>query len=137
MGFTLTVEVTGRDAEHLREGPSEGIFLQGVSLIGCNWVHPPGEARDGQTHGRCDLPVLHATCALPVVTEDDARRGKGGGRRAQPEPKRKGIFKCPVYVTSAGTREDERDCVFHLQFACDDPAEATRWTMRAVRCALR
>ena len=82
--------------------------------------------------------MLHATCALPVVIEDDARRGKGGGHRAQPEPKRKGICKCPVYVTSAGTREDGGGvCVFHLQFACDDPAEATRWTMRAVRCALR
>jgi len=64
MGFTLTVEVTGRDAEHLREGPSEGIFLQlgAPARRGARWADPrslrlAGVARDvcaARRHrGRC------------------------------------------------------------------------------------
>ena len=65
LGRESNVETLHREHEHLREPPSEGIFVHGLSLHGCVWDNPPGEARDYPVHIMSPLPVVHIHMSSP------------------------------------------------------------------------
>eukprot|EP00730_Choanoeca_flexa_P008554 TRINITY_DN12503_c1_g3_i1.p1 TRINITY_DN12503_c1_g3~~TRINITY_DN12503_c1_g3_i1.p1 ORF type:complete len:1614 (+),score=250.11 TRINITY_DN12503_c1_g3_i1:340-4842(+) len=123
----FTAEVTAREHEHLREPPSEGIFVHGLVLHGCVWDNPPGEARDYPIHVTSSLPVVHIHHSQSRQP-DDATKTK---RTARDDVKRRGPVLLPV-LTAVDERSALTQPVFHLNVPCDAHEDPTSLLLKGV-----
>eukprot|EP00794_Sanderia_malayensis_P000407 gene407-1042_t len=120
--FVFRTEITGRDKDHLREPPTEGLFIYGIYLWGCSWEKTIGELQDASPKsGPSLLPVIHVT-AIPYSEKPslvDAQKSQF-------------CYECPCYAS----RVSERDPLFLVDIEHKD-IPGTRWPLRGISCTLR
>uniref|UniRef100_A0A1I8IR08 Dynein_C domain-containing protein n=1 Tax=Macrostomum lignano TaxID=282301 RepID=A0A1I8IR08_9PLAT len=90
-GLLISAELSSRDREHIRDPPTEGIFVHGLCLwSGClekgSWelLDAPPKAAGGFT----PMPVLQLTCITQearALAADPAKQGE--------------VYSCPVYFS--------------------------------------
>lgn len=107
-----TSEVTHppKEFEALREGPSEGVYVYGLFLDGCQWSGKENRLVDSEPKKLfAPLPVIYITGCLAKDKKTD------------------GVYEAPVYRSK---RRTGATFITTLGLATEDPA--TKWTMRGV-----
>ncbi|CAE1271156.1 DNAH [Acanthosepion pharaonis] len=105
--------ITGRDKDHIRDPPAEGVFLYGIYTWGFIWDKATGEVLDSlpKGGGGGSLPVVHL-----FYTH---------------EPK-DNLYPCPVY-SCRDTKNTE--CIFELDIYKEN-VTLTRWSLRGIMATL-
>lgn len=121
--IVIQTEITQRDKDHLRDPPSEGVFLHGVYLWGCSWEKTTGEMQDTPPkRGPTNLPVLHVTFVL-----ESAKLGAGNDLVRPVD-----YYGCPVYVSTTSKRKP----VFELDVVRES-IPSSRWALRGLTATIR
>ncbi|KAL3320923.1 hypothetical protein Ciccas_000408 [Cichlidogyrus casuarinus] len=68
MQLQFKCEVTGRDKEHLREPPAEGVFIHGLHLWGCGWDRATSQLTDSVQPLRSTLAQAASGAGLSAAT---------------------------------------------------------------------
>lgn len=110
-GLVVKTEITNRDKDHLRDPPSDGIFIYGVHLWGTHWEKASNDLHDN--------PPKSISYALPVIHFQVVPRSEKGT-----------CYTCPCYVSTQHTKES----VFCVDVEHKD---ASKYALRAVTCTLR
>ncbi|XP_028415382.1 dynein heavy chain 8, axonemal-like isoform X2 [Dendronephthya gigantea] len=120
--FVLQSDITGRDKDHLREPPLEGIFVYGLYMWGCAWEKTTGDLMDAAPrHGPTPLPVIHLT----VVPQSE--------KHTLHDPQKAAVsYSCPCYPSRICSREP----VLQLDIDNKD-VSASRWALRGLCATLR
>ncbi|XP_048577711.1 dynein axonemal heavy chain 8 isoform X3 [Nematostella vectensis] len=120
--FVFLTEITGRDKDHLREPPLDGMFVYGIYLWGCAWEKTTGDLLDAPPkYGPTPLPVVHIT----VVPQTE--------KASLNDPLRAAVsYSCPCYASRICTR----DPVMLLDIDNKD-ISGTRWPLRGLSSTLR
>lgn len=111
--------ITGRDKDHIRDPPAEGVFLYGIYTWGFFWDKATGEVLDSLPKataagsGCGSLPVVHLFY-IPQEPKDD-------------------IYRCPVY----SCREVKRKkCILELDIYRENTAPS-QWSLRGIMATLQ
>ncbi|XP_066278010.1 uncharacterized protein [Branchiostoma lanceolatum] len=113
-------EITTRDKDHLRDPPTEGMFVFGMYLWGCTWEKTTSELLDTPPKsGPSALPVIHITC----VPQSD---------KLTDPVKAAETYQCPCYISRTNCKEP----VLTLDVR-HDGITATRWSLRGLAGTLR
>merc|ERR1712151_721281 len=122
--YVIKTELTGRDKDHLRDPPAEGIFIYGIYLWGCGWEKATGDLQDAP-------PTKNAPHSLPVIhvqgvpeSEKPPMVGVDMQKTSQ--------FQVPVFPS----RITERDRIFDVDIEQRE-VSAARWALRGISCTLR
>lgn len=120
--FVFQTEITGRDKDHLREPPLDGMFVYGIYLWGCAWEKTTGDLLDAPPKlGPTPLPVVHIV-ALPQIEKASLN-----------DPVRAAVsYSCPCY----SSRICQREPVMLLDVDNKD-VPSTRWPLRGLSSTLR
>lgn len=120
--FVYQTEITGRDKDHLREPPLDGMFVYGIYLWGCAWEKTTGDLLDAPPKsGPTPLPVVHIV-ALPQTEKASLN-----------DPVRAAVsYSCPCY----SSRICQREPVMLLDVDNKD-VPSTRWPLRGLSSTLR
>lgn len=120
--FVFQTEITGRDKDHLREPPLDGMFVYGIYLWGCAWEKTTGDLLDAPPKsGPTPLPVVHIV-ALPQTEKVSIN-----------DPVRAAVsYSCPCYSSRICAREP----VMLLDVDNKD-VPSTRWPLRGLSSTLR
>lgn len=120
--FVFQTEITGRDKDHLREPPLDGMFVYGIYLWGCAWEKTTGDLLDAPPKsGPTPLPVVHIV-ALPQTEKASIN-----------DPVRAAVsYSCPCYSSRICAREP----VMLLDVDNKD-VPSTRWPLRGLSSTLR
>jgi len=114
LSYIVKTEITSRDKDHLRDPPSEGIFIYGVHLWGAHWEKATNELQD--------IPPKSSPYVLPVIHLQVVVR---------PE-KPLSTYNCPCFISRTHANEQLLDIGITQK---DIPA--TRWVLRNLLCTLR
>ncbi|XP_068697910.1 dynein axonemal heavy chain 8-like [Montipora foliosa] len=120
--FVFQTEITGRDKDHLREPPLDGMFVYGIYLWGCAWEKTTGDLLDAPPKsGPTPLPVVHIV-ALPQIEKASIN-----------DPVRAAVsYSCPCYSSRICMREP----VMLIDVDNKD-VPSTRWPLRGLSSTLR
>ncbi|XP_063714091.1 dynein axonemal heavy chain 5-like isoform X5 [Symsagittifera roscoffensis] len=116
--LVFRTEITGRDKDHLRDPPPDGMFMHSLFMWGCRWEKSNMELMDepASPKGHCPLPVVHLV-ATP--------------RADKPPPE--DIYRCPVYISE---NERNQEPLFHINIK-REKVPASRWALRGLRCTTK
>ncbi|XP_075255403.1 dynein axonemal heavy chain 5-like isoform X4 [Convolutriloba macropyga] len=116
--LVFRTEITGRDKDHLRDPPPEGMFMHSLFMWGCRWEKSNMELVDepASPRGFCPLPVVHL---VPTPKAD--------------KPIPEDIFRCPVYISQ---NEQNQEPLFHINIK-KEKVPASRWALRGLRCTTK
>ncbi|EDQ92908.1 uncharacterized protein MONBRDRAFT_22149 [Monosiga brevicollis MX1] len=113
-GTRFSAEATTREREHLREPPTEGMFVHGVTLYGCYWDNPPGEVREHPLFVATPLPVIHVHYSLPKPPDEGRTR-----RVARADDlRKKGPLQLPLLRGLSHSYGDDNE-LFEVTFTSD------------------
>jgi len=110
-----TFEVLKQDKDDVKAGPSEGIYIHGLSLDGARWDKQRGALTDSEPKVRFSaLPVFHISATA------ERRKGKDL------------LYDCPIYTCPPrachGTQL--RNYISNADLRSEDPVN--KWVLRAV-----
>jgi len=111
-----TFEVLKQEKDDVKHGPSEGIYIHGLSLDGARWDKGKGCLTDSEPKVRFSgLPVLHISAT--------AERRKGG---------KEILYECPIYTCPprAAHGTQLKNYISNADLRSEDPAN--KWILRAV-----
>jgi hypothetical protein len=128
-------DITAREREHLREPPSEGVFLHGLVLHGALWEAPPGEARLQPRFSESSLPVIHIHYSA-ARGDDDGKNAAKARARNEADSKKRGMYRCPVYINLHDRPGDDLQ-VLSLGLPCETVDIALNMAVHGVHCSLR
>ncbi|XP_071818739.1 dynein axonemal heavy chain 5-like isoform X4 [Apostichopus japonicus] len=115
-------EITSRDKDHVRDPPSEGMFVYGVYLWGCTWEKTTGELQDAPPKsGPTPLPIIHITC---TTNSDKVVVGE--------QTKTNDTFYCPVYQNRITPSEP----VFFMDVR-HESVSVSKWALRGLAATVR
>ena len=112
-----TFDVLKQEKDDVRAGPSEGIYIWGLSLDGARWDKGRNALTDSEPKVRFSpLPVLHI-----AATGEKVKLAKGEIR-----------YVCPVYTCPARAAHGTQLRNYISQVELRSEEVASKWTLRAV-----
>ena len=107
--------VKEKEYANIREAASsEGVYIHGLSLEGCNWNRNTlEESKPKQIFA--PLPILHVT----AVNKAKGQRGEG---------RDSGVYDCPVYKY---LRRNDKYLIFRVKLPCEG-TNGHKWKLRGV-----
>ena len=110
-----TFEVLKQEADDVRAGPSEGIYIKGLSLDGARWDKARNALTDSEPKVRfSSLPVLHIS-ATGEKRKDDKEI----------------LYTCPIYTCPArAAHGTHKNYIAHAELRSQD--HVNKWILRAV-----
>jgi dynein heavy chain len=111
-----TFEVLKQEKDDVKAGPSEGIYVWGLSLDGARWDKARNALTDSEPKVRfAGLPVLHISAT--------GEKRKGG---------KEILYNCPVYTCAARAAHGTqlRNYISNVELRSE--VAASKWTLRAV-----
>jgi dynein heavy chain len=111
-----TFEVLKQEKDDVKHGPSEGIYIHGLSLDGARWDKGRGALADSEPKVRFSgLPVLHISATAE-----------------KPKNRKEILYECPIYTCPprAAHGTQLRNFISSAELRSEDPT--SKWVMRAV-----
>ena len=110
-----TFEVLKQEKDDVKHGPSEGIYIHGLSLDGCRWDKQRGALTDSEPKVRFSgLPVLHISAT------------------AEKRKTKEILYVCPIYTCPprAAHGTQLKNYISDAELRSEDPVN--KWILRAV-----
>lgn len=110
----LKTELTQKEKDELRDGPTEGVYIYGLYLEGAAWDKKLDKLVESAPKILfCPLPVLYVT----AVTSADKKKMTAN------------VYRCPVYRNPSRT---DRNYVFDVELKTSE--KSNLWIVRGVCC---
>ncbi|GAB1604755.1 dynein axonemal heavy chain 5 isoform X2 [Argonauta hians] len=108
---TVTV-ITGRDKDHIREPPAEGVFIHDIYMWDFTWDRMAAQVVESLSKGSpSPLPVIHVYCS---------------------QKKRENIYSCPVYRSRVNVNKPLLSIDIYKE-----NTPTTHWSLQAIMATLQ